>query len=84
MHDVDGNPTIPHREWLVMFNEVLEEFKDELKSQGRQDEFIGAKVRWISSFLGRLRDDCPPRSSTLLFALSPRMTWTGTRKIALR
>ncbi|KAJ8473573.1 hypothetical protein ONZ45_g16248 [Pleurotus djamor] len=44
MHDVDGNPTIPHREWLVMFNEVLEEFKDELKSQGRQDEFIGAKI----------------------------------------
>jgi adenosine deaminase CECR1 len=33
-----------HREWLVLFDEVIGEVKASMKEQGREDEFIGAKV----------------------------------------
>lgn len=52
MDDVDGNECVPHREWLVMFDEVLKEVKEDLQKQGREDEFIGAKVS-----VGLSRDD---------------------------
>ncbi|KAG5220481.1 adenosine deaminase-related growth [Salix suchowensis] len=44
MDDADGNECVPHREWLVMFDEVLKEVKEDLQKQGREDEFIGAKI----------------------------------------
>ena len=40
----DGEQTVTHREFMAMFGEIVEEFKKELKAQGREDEFIGAKV----------------------------------------
>jgi adenosine deaminase CECR1 len=40
----DGEQNVPHREWLSMFQEVLVEFNESLRIQGRDDEFIGAKV----------------------------------------
>lgn len=44
MDDADGNHCIPHREWLIMFDEALKEVKEYMRKQGREDEFIGAKV----------------------------------------
>jgi len=40
----DGEQNIPHIEWLSMFQDVLAEFRESLHAQGRDGEFIGAKV----------------------------------------
>ncbi|KAF7421154.1 hypothetical protein PC9H_011674 [Pleurotus ostreatus] len=64
MDDADGNDCVPHREWLVMFDEVLKEVKEDLQKQGREDEFIGAKIinttlRFITpEELTRYTEDC--------------------------
>jgi hypothetical protein len=42
---LDGQETYSHREWLVTFGQVVQEVKDEMKRQGREDEFVGAKVK---------------------------------------
>ena len=41
----DGQENVPHREYLRVFDQVVNEVKAELKSQGREDDFIGARVR---------------------------------------
>ncbi|KIK59537.1 hypothetical protein GYMLUDRAFT_44494 [Collybiopsis luxurians FD-317 M1] len=40
----DGLSHVPHREILQDFDEVLNDVKAELKAQGREDEFIGARI----------------------------------------
>ena len=49
MYDADGREVVPHREWLTTFDRVLSEVKEELAKEGRQNEFVGAKVRYTSS-----------------------------------
>ncbi|RDB21042.1 Adenosine deaminase CECR1-A [Hypsizygus marmoreus] len=44
MVGIDGQENIPHRDWLLMFDDVLKEVKAEMKAQGREDEFIGARI----------------------------------------
>lgn len=44
MYGVDGAESVPHREWVLLFEKVLNEVKEDLKRQGREDEFIGARV----------------------------------------
>jgi hypothetical protein len=44
MFDADGNQSVPHREWILDFEQAISEVKAALKEQGRGDEFIGAKV----------------------------------------
>ncbi|KAF9015519.1 hypothetical protein BDQ17DRAFT_1295372 [Cyathus striatus] len=44
MYGADGQDNIPHREWLLMFDRVQREVKEEMKNQGREDEFIGARI----------------------------------------
>ncbi|KAI0311600.1 adenosine deaminase-like growth [Amylostereum chailletii] len=39
-----GEQNVPHREWLLDFDEIVKEVKAEMKNQGREDDFIGAKV----------------------------------------
>ena len=34
-----------HRDWLFMFDEAVNETKAIMKERGREDEFLGAKVR---------------------------------------
>ena len=40
----DGRNTLTHRDMLKIFGDVVQEVKDEMKEQGREDEFIGSKV----------------------------------------
>jgi adenosine deaminase CECR1 len=40
----DGQENLSHRELLLMFDQVVKEVKDEMKQQGREDEFIGARA----------------------------------------
>ncbi|KAJ7510093.1 hypothetical protein B0H11DRAFT_2152419 [Mycena galericulata] len=44
MFGEDGQENITHREWLQIFDDVQREFKADLQSQGRDDEFIGARI----------------------------------------
>ncbi|KAI9448908.1 hypothetical protein BJY52DRAFT_1309800 [Lactarius psammicola] len=44
MFDADGNETVPHREWLLDFGRAISEVRTTLKEQGREEEFVGAKV----------------------------------------
>ncbi|OAX42024.1 adenosine deaminase-related growth [Rhizopogon vinicolor AM-OR11-026] len=40
----DGEENVPHKEWLRTFQDVLPEFRESLQAQGRDGEFIGAKI----------------------------------------
>jgi hypothetical protein len=81
MIGVDGKDGVTHREMLQAFDEVVREVKDELKQQGQENKFIGARVS--------LRDSrpgfglCFNRSFTQLSNLLPRKNWNGIRKIVL-
>lgn len=44
MMNADGEDTAPHREWLVVFDRIVNEVKATMAQQGREDEFIGCKV----------------------------------------
>ena len=47
MRGADGNENIPHREWLVVFERVINEVKMEMAQRGRPNDFIGAKVSFL-------------------------------------
>ena len=40
----DGEENVPHRVWLEVFDQILTEVKSTLAAQGREDEFVGAKI----------------------------------------
>ncbi|KAI0695870.1 Metallo-dependent hydrolase [Cerioporus squamosus] len=40
----DGQENVPHREWLIVYDRVIKEVKEEFARQGRADEFLGSKV----------------------------------------
>lgn len=44
MFDTDGQETVPHRVWLLAYDRVLKEFRDDLAAHGRADEFVGSKI----------------------------------------
>ena len=44
MIGADGEENIPHREWLIAFDRVVNEVLGDLVNCLRGDEFIGAKV----------------------------------------
>ncbi|KAF8211970.1 Metallo-dependent hydrolase [Mycena galopus ATCC 62051] len=44
MFGEDGQENVPHRVWLQIFDNTLKRFKADLKQQGREDEFIGARI----------------------------------------
>ena len=35
---------MPHREWLLAFDRIVNDVKAELATQGRADEFVGCKI----------------------------------------
>lgn len=44
MFGADGQENIPHRDWVRIFGEVVQDVKQEMKQQGRENAFLGAKV----------------------------------------
>lgn len=44
MTRADGQRNLTHREWVAMFQEVLNEVKTEFRAQDRADEFFGARI----------------------------------------
>ncbi|KAG6909610.1 hypothetical protein DXG01_016392 [Tephrocybe rancida] len=49
MIGADGQENIPHRDWLLMFDRVLNEVKSQLEEQGRGDELIGVRIIYATS-----------------------------------
>ena len=48
MVGADGQQNVPHSDWLRIFERVLNEVKTEMKEQGREGDFVGAKVASFS------------------------------------
>jgi adenosine deaminase CECR1 len=48
MYGADGQENVPHREWLVMFDRVINQVKAEMVELDRPNDFIGAKVSSFS------------------------------------
>ena len=44
MYGADGQENVPHREWVAMFDRVINQVKGEMVEMGRPNDFIGAKV----------------------------------------
>ncbi|KAH7926643.1 Metallo-dependent hydrolase [Leucogyrophana mollusca] len=44
MVGVDGLENVPHRDWLITIDKVVNEFKENLRQQGREDDLIGIKI----------------------------------------
>ena len=44
MFNAEGLEVVPHRDWLLAFDAVLNEVRAEMQRQGRADEFVGAKI----------------------------------------
>ena len=40
----DGRDTLTHRDMLKIYGGVVQEVKDEMKRQRREDEFVGSRV----------------------------------------
>ncbi|SRR6266576_1892324 len=85
MVDADGLENVPHREWLRIFERVLNGVKMEMKEQGREDDFVGAKV---VLFLDGYRSarPTPPQViySTLRFCTAEELEWYTEDCIALK
>ncbi|KAG8740307.1 hypothetical protein FRC12_016039 [Ceratobasidium sp. 428] len=55
----DGSKSMEHRDWLIIFDEAVNEVKAIVKGQGREDDFIGAKIIYTA----------------LRFLTNEQMTW---------
>lgn len=62
MVDKTGELTLAHRDWLIIFERVVASVKAELKSQGREDQFYGARVSFKLAFV-MTESDCGTISS---------------------
>ena len=79
MAGADGIENVTHREWLVVFDRVVNEVKAELDRQGRQDEFVGAKASIASSLsLSFTQRQAVIRLSIRQYDSSLRKNWSGT------
>jgi adenosine deaminase CECR1 len=54
MTGADGKPNVTHREMLQVFDEVVQEIKNELKQRGQENKFVGARVGHLRFTLGKL------------------------------
>ncbi|KAH9915438.1 Metallo-dependent hydrolase [Epithele typhae] len=44
MRGEDGEENLPHRVWVQVFERVVDEVRTQMHAQGRDDEFIGARI----------------------------------------
>ena len=85
MVGADGLENVPHREWLRIFERVLNEVKIEMKERGRDGDFVGAKVRvFLDGY--RSAGPTPPQViyCTLRFYTAEELEWYTEDCIALK
>ncbi len=86
----DGEENVPHRVWFQIYERVLNEVKEELKKQGREDEFVGSKVIVLPLFppvpiyRSTLTSCLYFRSFTRPCAMSPAKSSSGISKTVSR
>jgi hypothetical protein len=80
MYGADGQVNVPHREWLVMFDRVINEVKAEMVELDRPNDFIGAKVSSFFQKVFSIYLGC--RLYTLRFDPLHQMNWTGIWRTA--
>ena len=76
----NGEENVPHRVLLAEYDRILNEVKQEMRQQGREDEFIGSKVLNIQVENDDLAllNILPFRSSIVQFVLSHQKRCNGT------
>ena len=74
MVGADGQQNVPHSDWLRIFERVLNEVKTEMKEQGREGDFVGAKV---ASFSVNLISNLYTLTGYLLHRAPPHGRRTG-------
>jgi len=85
MWAADGQESVPHREWLIMFDRVVKEVKAEMEQKGRGGEFIGAKVFiYRSTLLVLLNQDTKIIYTTIRFLTPAELEWYLEDCIALK
>ena len=80
MYGADGQENVPHREWLVMFDRVINQVKAEMVELDRPNDFIGAKVSFFFQEVFSVYQGC--RLYTLRFGSLHQMNWTGIWRTA--
>lgn len=80
----DGVENVPHREWLVVFDRVVNEVKAELESQGRQDEFVGAKVIILVQLVNTRAKNGQIIYTTIRFLSPEELEWYVEDALALK
>ncbi|KAL0946743.1 hypothetical protein HGRIS_012921 [Hohenbuehelia grisea] len=68
MYGADGKHTVTHRDVLKMFDEVCNEVKEQMKAEGREHAFIGARIIY----------------STIRFMTPEELVWYTEDCIALK
>ncbi|KAH9948004.1 Metallo-dependent hydrolase [Amylocystis lapponica] len=48
MVGADGQNTVPHREWVLIYERVINEIKADMKRQGRENEFVGSRIIYVT------------------------------------
>ena len=84
MVGADGQQNVPHSDWLRIFERVLNEVKTEMKEQGREGDFVGAKVASFSVNLITHSFIYSHRLFTAPCATIQPKSWNGTLRTASR
>ena len=71
----DGQENIPHREWLLVYDSVMQEIKDELKAQDREGEFVGSKVSGVGDTFRPVTHDMQIIYTTIRYITPEELEW---------
>jgi adenosine deaminase CECR1 len=44
MFTAEGEESLEHKDWLRIFQEAVEDVRQQLRAENREDAFVGAKV----------------------------------------
>lgn len=80
----DGLENVPHRNWLIIFDRVLNEVKAEMKERGREGEFIGARVSGPLGETFRIHISFQIIYTTIRFVSPEELDWYLEDCIALK
>jgi adenosine deaminase CECR1 len=84
MAGADGQQNVPHSEWLRIFERVLNEVKTEMKEQGREGDFVGAKVTFFFDELSAIYILSQVIYCTLRYHTPEELEWYTEDCIALK
>ncbi len=88
MVGADGKASVTHRDMVIIFEEVLQEVKEELKKKGQENKFIGARVSFFTLHMALCLSNthCALQFiySTIRFLTPEELDWYTEDCIALK